>query len=98
MPGDIKYVKGIPNVDPKNLMRPGSPEMDLWEANKISTAFTPHPCKEDGVTLCKGDVECGVGADNRYLGLCDKDGADLNMFRAGNKNFYGTLYMLYHAT
>ena len=89
MPGDIKYVKGIPNVNVKNPMRPASPELDIWEANRISTAFTAHPCKNDGVYLCNGDVDCGVGPLHRWEGSCDKDGADLNMYRLGNKNFYG---------
>jgi cellulose 1,4-beta-cellobiosidase len=36
---------------------------------------------------CSG-LECGEG-DNRYKGVCDKDGCDLNPFRAGVQDFYG---------
>jgi hypothetical protein len=24
-----------------------APEMDIWEANSVSSAYTPHPCSED---------------------------------------------------
>lgn len=51
--------------------------MDLWEANAISTAYTPHPCSKTGLYACAGD-ECGDG-DNRYGGVCDKDGCDFNV-------------------
>lgn len=61
--------------------------MDLWEANSISTAYTPHPCSSVGPTRCSG-TECGDG-DNRYAGLCDKDGCDFNSYRLGDQSFYG---------
>lgn len=61
--------------------------MDLWEANSISTAYTPHPCSSPGPTRCSG-TECGDG-DNRYGGLCDKDGCDFNSYRLGDQSFYG---------
>jgi cellulose 1,4-beta-cellobiosidase len=51
--------------------------MDIWEANSISTAYTPHPCSELGFTKCEGTT-CGDG-DNRYGGVCDKDGCDFNV-------------------
>lgn len=55
-------------------------EMDIWEANKISTAYTPHSCTEPNVYRCQG-TECN--------GICDKGGCDLNPHRMGNTNFYG---------
>ena len=61
--------------------------MDIWEANSISTSFTAHPCLMTGPKKCEG-LECGEGG-NRYKGVCDKDGCDLNPFRAGNTEFYG---------
>ena len=61
--------------------------MDIWEANSISTAYTPHPCKGTGLTACTG-TDCGDG-DDRYNGVCDKDGCDFNSYRMGVKNFYG---------
>jgi len=62
-------------------------EMDIWEANKRATAWTPHPCSTVGPTKCKG-IECGNG-DQRWKGLCDKDGCDMNSYRMGATGFYG---------
>jgi len=65
-------------------------EMDIWEANKHATAFTPHPCSTVGPQKCMGDIECGYGENGeRWMGLCDKDGCDLNTYRMGAKTFYG---------
>jgi cellulose 1,4-beta-cellobiosidase len=61
--------------------------MDLWEANSISTAYTPHVCSANGQIRCSG-TECGDG-DLRYSGICDKDGCDFNSYRQGDKGFYG---------
>jgi cellulose 1,4-beta-cellobiosidase len=63
-------------------------EMDIWEANGAATAYTPHPCNTTEVFACQG-AECGNGND-RYNGVCDKDGCDINPYRLGNKGFYGT--------
>jgi cellulose 1,4-beta-cellobiosidase len=52
--------------------------MDIWEANSISTAYTPHPCKGQGLTECTDAASCGDG-DSRYTGVCDKDGCDFNV-------------------
>lgn len=60
----------------------------VWEANKISTAVTPHVCKKAGQTMCTSELTCGAGAD-RYDGDCDKDGCDFNPYRMGNHSFYG---------
>jgi len=99
---DVKFVKGkannqdwIPNPkDPFHSTGKGSlgaccAEMDLWEANKISTAFTAHPAAAPGMTVCHGDAECGNQATARYTGQTDRDGCDVNAYRLGNKNFYG---------
>jgi cellulose 1,4-beta-cellobiosidase len=64
-------------------------EMDIWEANSISAAYTPHPCKttnSGGQQRCTGQ-ECNT--PDRYGGLCDPDGCDFNSFRMGVKDFYG---------
>ena len=38
---------------------------------------------------CKG-LECGDNAsDNRYDGVCDKDGCDYNHWRQGDKTYFG---------
>ena len=61
-------------------------EMDIWEANSISAAFTPHPCSVIGQTECTGNA-CGY--PNRYSGVCDPDGCDFNSYRMGDTSFYG---------
>merc|ERR1711994_952019 len=61
-------------------------EMDIWESNKQDTAYTPHVCTPDGYTPCEGD-DCGDNGPTRYKGFCDKDGCDLNAYRAGVKPF-----------
>ncbi|KAH7398272.1 exoglucanase-like protein 1 precursor [Pyrenochaeta sp. MPI-SDFR-AT-0127] len=97
-PHDIKFINGAANVvgwnpspnDPNagaGEIGACCPEMDIWEANSISTAYTPHPCKGSGLQECKGTA-CGDG-DNRYGGICDKDGCDFNSYRMGVRDFYG---------
>lgn len=63
-------------------------EMDIWEANSAATAYTPHPCNTTQVFACQG-TECGSAAGERYKGVCDKDGCDINPYRNGNKSYYG---------
>lgn len=60
--------------------------MDIWEANKIAAAYTPHPCSVTEQTRCSG-TDCGIGA--RYSSLCDADGCDFNSYRMGNTTFLG---------
>ncbi|KAF1927937.1 glycoside hydrolase family 7 protein [Didymella exigua CBS 183.55] len=97
-PHDIKWINGkansegwVPSTGDTNAGAGTTgaccPEMDIWEANSISTAFTPHPCKGAGLVACTG-TDCGDG-DNRYNGVCDKDGCDFNSYRMGAKSFYG---------
>ncbi|KAL4110250.1 hypothetical protein PRIC1_001942 [Phytophthora ramorum] len=68
-------------------------EMDIWEANSISNAYTTHPCsvtsKSGGSYRCESVTECGAGTGHRYDGVCDKDGCDFNPYRMGNKTFFG---------
>lgn len=64
--------------------------MDIWEANKISSAYTAHPCTIDAQKKCEDPVTCGDNdSGNRFKGVCDKDGCDFNPFRSGVKDFYG---------
>lgn len=64
-------------------------EMDIWEANTRTTALTPHPCSTVGPVKCQG-IDCGYGENGeRWKGLCDKDGCDLNTYRMGATDFYG---------
>ncbi|CAG8975787.1 hypothetical protein HYALB_00008228 [Hymenoscyphus albidus] len=64
-------------------------EMDVWEANSVSTAYTPHSCKTTGQTRCTGDECGGTYSATRYAGICDPDGCDFNSYRMGDKSFYG---------
>ena len=54
--------------------------MDVWEANNVATAYTPHPCTPDGLYRCTGTA-CSS--------TCDQAGCDFNSFRMGDKTFYG---------
>jgi len=64
-------------------------EMDLWEANKVATAFTPHPAQHEGLYVCMGDEECGSQDGDRFIAPTDRDGCDINAFRMGTRDFYG---------
>jgi len=97
-PHDLKWINGEANIN-NWKPSPNDPnsgegqygtccaEMDIWEANKISSAYTAHGCTTTGQYRCSG-TQCGDG-DNRYGGVCDKDGCDFNSYRVGVKNFYG---------
>ncbi|KAF5351244.1 hypothetical protein D9756_008443 [Leucocoprinus leucothites] len=96
-PRDIKFINGEANVegwsgsDSDANAGTGSwgaccSELDVWEANSISTAYTPHPCTSTGISRCEG-TSCGT--DDRYATVCDPDGCDFNSFRMGDKSFYG---------
>lgn len=64
-------------------------EMDVWEANSISTALTPHSCKPESYSVCEQNNCGGTYSDDRYAGTCDANGCDFNPFRVGVKDFYG---------
>jgi len=107
-PHDMKFISGEANVidwtpNPKDFSnnigggKYGSccAEMDIWEANSMATAYTPHPCNLGGNLSnpaqykCEG-IDCGdTDQGERYDGVCDKDGCDINPYRMGNKEFYG---------
>ncbi|CAK5270476.1 unnamed protein product [Mycena citricolor] len=97
-PQDLKFINGLANSanwtpstnDPNTgtgAMGTCCNEMDIWEANKFDTAYTPHSCSVVGQTMCTG-TDCGVGSD-RYKALCDKDGCDFNSYRWGDSSFFG---------
>merc|ERR1719510_299494 len=107
-PHGIKFINGEANCvdwrpndkDESNNMGIGKygsccAEMDIWEANSMATAYTPHPCdlgnsgQKAAQYRCNG-TDCGNNnKGERYQGVCDKDGCDINPFRMGNKSFYG---------
>merc|ERR1712054_542010 len=77
-PHDLKFINGEANV--KGWNGTGSdtgkgyygaccPEMDIWEANSMATAYTAHPCTVKGQTQCSG-VECGdIDKGQRFEGV-----------------------------
>lgn len=98
-PHDMKWIAGKANIedwkpsdtDPNaGVGKYGicCNEMDIWESNARGQAFTPHSCTPKGYHPCTG-TECGDNGADRYKGVCDKDGCDLNAYRSGNKTFYG---------
>ncbi len=99
-PHDIKFIDGEANCEDwvssctdKNsgMGRYGTCciEMDIWESNRISTAYTPHVCTVKGQTRCEG-ADCGdTDKGQRHTGVCDKDGCDFNPYRLGDKTFFG---------
>ncbi|ODM23691.1 putative 1,4-beta-D-glucan cellobiohydrolase A [Aspergillus cristatus] len=99
-PRDLKFINGQGNVEgweaQENNKNAGTgnhgsccPELDIWEANKISTAVTPHPCSNLEQTMCNGDNCGGTYSSERYGGNCDPDGCDFNPFRMGNESYFG---------
>ena len=99
-PHDIKFINGEGNCEDwkpsptdKNagVGKYGTccNEMDIWESNSISTAYTAHVCTVQGQTRCEG-IACGdTDAGQRHNGVCDKDGCDFNPYRLGDKTFFG---------
>lgn len=99
-PRDLKFINGQGNVDgwePSSndanagIGNHGSccAEMDIWEANSISTALTPHPCSNSSQSMCTSDDCGGTYSSDRYAGVCDPDGCDYNPYRQGVTDFYG---------
>ncbi|KKY39577.1 putative glycoside hydrolase family 7 protein [Diaporthe ampelina] len=99
-PRDLKFINGLANAEgwgaSTNDPNAGHgnygsccSEMDIWEANSISTAYTPHPCGTVGQERCEGDNCGGTFATDRYAGTCDPDGCDFNSYRQENTTFYG---------
>merc|ERR1712048_1505941 len=99
-PHDLKFINGKANVggwkpsetDPNaGTGKYGSccTEIDLWEANSISTAFTMHACSENNYA-CTG-TDCGDNGPDRFKGVCDKNGCDIQSNRLNGKDakFWG---------
>ncbi|KAG9003403.1 Exoglucanase 1 [Tulasnella sp. JGI-2019a] len=88
-PHDIKFINGEANLLNWTATSANSgtgtigaccSEMDVWEANTISAAYTPHPCSSDGILACTGST---------CTSTCDQAGCDFNSYRWGNTSFYG---------
>jgi len=99
-PHDMKWIHGRANmvdwVPSETDVNAGTgkygtccTEIDLWEANAHATAFTMHACdKQDH--RCSGS-SCGDNGEDRFKGVCDKNGCDIQKYRLTDKNskFYG---------
>ncbi|KAF7296285.1 Glucanase [Mycena chlorophos] len=96
-PRDLKFIQGLANnvgwVPSANDSNSGTgnmgtccPEMDIWEANSVSTALTPHTCTTLGQSTCTGSA---CSAPNVTSGTCDQSGCDFNPYRMGVTNFFG---------
>jgi len=98
-PHDMKFINGEANNEDwkpsETDVNAGSgkygsccTEIDIWEANKISTAYTMHPCDGGEQTRCSG-TDCGDNGPDRFKGICDKNGCDIQSSRLGNPSFFG---------
>ncbi|KAI3317267.1 glycoside hydrolase family 7 protein [Xylariaceae sp. AK1471] len=99
-PRDLKFINGKANVagwkPSTNDANAGvgdmgscCAEMDIWEANSMATAYTPHPCTNSAQHACSGDNCGGTYSADRYAGDCDPDGCDFNSYRMGDTSFFG---------
>jgi len=88
-PRDIKFINGEGNSEGWHTTATGRTfgtygsccaEMDLWEANRVDTAYTAHPCTVEKLYRCTGE-DCD--------GQCDKAGCDFNSYRMGDRQFFG---------
>ena len=67
-PHDVKFINGKANIESWNSTtatgKLGSccAEMDIWEANSYSSAFTLHPCLNAGQHTCSDSASCGDGS------------------------------------
>jgi cellulose 1,4-beta-cellobiosidase len=102
---DLKFVGGVGNFEgwePSSsdenagVGKLGSccGEIDVWESNRHSFAFTPHGCESGHNTyhVCTSGEGKGCGgtySDDRFAGYCDANGCDYNPYRMGNQDFYG---------
>ncbi|KAH8659878.1 cellobiohydrolase precursor [Xylariales sp. PMI_506] len=97
---DLKFINGQANMEGwtpstvdsnSGVGDHGSccPEMDIWEANSVSNALTPHPCTNITQHMCTTDDCGGTYSTDRYAGDCDPDGCDFNPYRMGDTTFYG---------
>ncbi|KAG8841503.1 Exoglucanase 1 [Tulasnella sp. 330] len=88
-PHDIKFINGAANMlnwtststnSGTGMYGSCCSEMDIWEANSVSAAYTPHPCSSTGLLECSGST---------CTSTCDQAGCDFNSYRWGDLNYYG---------
>ncbi|KAH9181695.1 hypothetical protein AeNC1_016329 [Aphanomyces euteiches] len=65
-------------------------EVNIYETNLISQAYTPHPCTVSRQYRCSSSTDCcDDTTSNRFYCVCDKDGCDFNTHRLNDHTFYG---------
>lgn len=71
-PHDVKFIDGSANsigwtgTKPTGKYGACCAEMDIWEANNTSSAFTAHPCTNKALLKCDNPEQCGDGKQ-RYV-------------------------------
>ncbi|KAF1928334.1 glycoside hydrolase family 7 protein [Didymella exigua CBS 183.55] len=63
-------------------------EMEVWEANSVSTTLTSDSCQPESYSVCE---ECNCGGTyslDRYAGPCDANDCHFNPYRIGVKDLY----------
>jgi cellulose 1,4-beta-cellobiosidase len=97
---DLKFIGGKANVEgwvpSTNDANAGvgnlgacCAEIDIWESNSHSFAFTPHACENNNYHVCETTNCGGTYSEDRFAGDCDANGCDYNPYRMGNTDFYG---------
>jgi cellulose 1,4-beta-cellobiosidase len=98
-PHDLKFINGEANVEgwvPSDTDKNAGTgkygscctEIDIWEENKMATAYTIHSCSPGEQTRCEGK-DCGDNGEDRFSGVCDKNGCDIQPHRLGTHVFFG---------
>merc|ERR1712151_636431 len=54
----------------------------------MATAYTMHSCDPGEQTRCEG-ADCGDNGEDRFKGVCDKNGCDIQPHRLGTHDFFG---------
>ncbi|KAL2264859.1 hypothetical protein VTJ83DRAFT_7369 [Remersonia thermophila] len=78
-PREVRFLNGEANVG--NEYGSCCSEVDVWQANAVSTGFTAHPCEIAGQRRCKGGKECSEA--------CGPEACSFDPFRLGHRGFYG---------
>ena len=97
-PHDLKFINGEANMEDwipsdtdvnagKGKYGSCCTEIDIWEANKMSMAYTMHSCSPGEQIRCEGK-DCSSDED-RFSGMCDRNGCDIQPHRLGTHNFFG---------
>ncbi|KFA62579.1 hypothetical protein S40285_05804 [Stachybotrys chlorohalonatus IBT 40285] len=93
---DLKFVGGRANRDgwepsdndPNAGVGPRGAccaEIDVWESNAHSFAFTPHPCEDNAYHVCETSNCGGTYSEDRFAGKCDANGLTQFLVQDGRR-------------